>query len=480
MYLTDLALSDFRSYRQMVIKLDRGVTTFVGENGQGKTNIVEGIAYLATLSSHRVSSDHALVRQGAQAGVVQARVMHGGHPSTVEVEIFAGRANRARLNRGQVRPAELLGQVRTVVFAPEDLELVSGEPGVRRQFLDDIMVQLRPRMAGVKAEYEKVLRQRAALLKSCGAQRRRGQQVDGSALDVWDMQLARLGAQITAARSHIVAGLRPHVAEYYRAVSGGRGVARIDYLDAASRGVFRLPPPEQFLDERGVVGASFVGGDLSAIGQLSTAVGGSVEGTDFASESASVDGVAASGRPAVTTGGEEARQLVADHEAELADVDLTEIRLLTALAERRDQEIARGVNLVGPHRDEVVLSLGTLPAKGYASHGESWSYALALRLGAWKLLHEDASGEWAEGGEPILILDDVFAELDARRRERLAEIVSEAQQVFVTAAVGDDLPEKLAGARFWVHDGVVERVEEQAADGLGEDGGAAARGEDDG
>ena len=500
MYLTDLALSDFRSYRQMIIKLDRGVTTFVGENGQGKTNIVEGIAYLATLSSHRVSSDHALVRQGAQAGVVQARVMHGEHPSTVEVEIFAGRANRARLNRGQVRPAELLGQVRTVVFAPEDLELVRGEPGVRRQFLDDIMVQLRPRLAGVKAEYEKVLRQRAALLKACGAQRRRGQQVDGSTLDVWDMQLARLGAQITAARSHIVAGLRPHVAEYYRAVSGGRGVARVDYLDNANRGTFHLPPPEQFLDERGVVGAGFVGGDSGAGG-----VAGGDEGASSAGESVTVDGAeavdaAASERPAVTTRAEEARQLVADHEAELADVDLTEIRLLTALAEKRDQEIARGVNLVGPHRDEVVLSLGTLPAKGYASHGESWSYALALRLGAWKLLREDVSGEWAEDGEPILILDDVFAELDARRRERLAEIVSEAQQVFVTAAVGDDLPEKLAGARFWVHDGVVERIEESAGvtagraadeEGLGDEpvvtgevrpgvSDVTARGEDDG
>ncbi|MFT3944063.1 MAG: DNA replication/repair protein RecF [Ancrocorticia sp.] len=492
MYLTDLALSDFRSYRQMIIKVGRGVTTFVGENGQGKTNIVEGIAYLATLSSHRVSSDHALVRQGAQAGVVQARVMHGEHPSTVEVEIFAGRANRARLNRGQVRPAELLGQVRTVVFAPEDLELVRGEPGVRRQFLDDIMVQLRPRLAGVKAEYEKVLRQRAALLKACGAQRRRGIQVDEGALDVWDMQLARLGAQITAARSHIVAGLRPHVAEYYRAVSGGRGVARVDYLDAASRGVFRLPPPEQFLDERGVVGAGFVGGESGAggiagvpghsgtgtaggTGELGTAGGAGRVDSESVDGAAVVD-AAASELPAVTTRGEEARQLVADHEAELADVDLTEIRLLTALAEKRDQEIARGVNLVGPHRDEVVLSLGTLPAKGYASHGESWSYALALRLGAWKLLREDVSGEWAEDGEPILILDDVFAELDARRRERLAEIVSEAQQVFVTAAVGDDLPEKLAGARFWVHDGVVERVGELGA-GVGELAGPAVVGD---
>ena len=412
MFLTDLALTDFRSYHQVIVKLGQGVTTFVGENGQGKTNIVEAIGYLATLASHRVSNDNALVRQGAQAGVVRARVMHGDHPSTVEVEIFAGRANRARLNRGQVRPTELIGHVRTVVFAPEDLELVRGEPGVRRQFLNDIMVQLRPRLAGVKAEYEKVLRQRAALLKACGRQRRRGQNVDSGALDVWDMQLAHLGAQITAARAQIVAGLRPHVAEYYRAVSGGRGEARIDYLDNANRGVFELPSALRLLDD--------------------------------------AEGASAS-------------SAVAAHEEELNDGELTEVRLLTALAEKRDQEIARGVNLVGPHRDELVLSLGTLPAKGYASHGESWSFALALRLGAWQLLREDASGEWAEDGEPILILDDVFAELDARRRERLAGIVTDAQQVFVTAAVGDDLPETLRGARFRVHGGAVDR--EDTGDG---------------
>lgn len=412
MFLTDLALTDFRSYHQVIVKLGQGVTTFVGENGQGKTNIVEAIGYLATLASHRVSNDNALVRQGAQAGVVRARVMHSDHPSTVEVEIFAGRANRARLNRGQVRPTELIGHVRTVVFAPEDLELVRGEPGVRRQFLNDIMVQLRPRLAGVKAEYEKVLRQRAALLKACGRQRRRGQNVDSGALDVWDMQLAHLGAQITAARAQIVAGLRPHVAEYYRAVSGGRGEARIDYLDNANRGVFELPSALRLLDD--------------------------------------AEGASAS-------------SAVAAHEEELNDGELTEVRLLTALAEKRDQEIARGVNLVGPHRDELVLSLGTLPAKGYASHGESWSFALALRLGAWQLLREDASGEWAEDGEPILILDDVFAELDARRRERLAGIVTDAQQVFVTAAVGDDLPETLRGARFRVHGGAVDR--EDTGDG---------------
>ena len=426
MYLTDLALSDFRSYRQVVLHLAPGVTTFVGENGQGKTNIVEAIGYLATLSSHRVASDQALVRQGAQAGVIQAKAVHGDHPTTVEVEIYAGRANRARINRGNVRPAELIGHVRTVTFAPEDLELVRGDPAERRRFLDDLMVQMKPRLAGAKAEYDKVTRQRAALLKSLGARRRRGAHIDGGALDVWDVQLAKLGAQITAARAQIIAGLRPHVAEYYQIVSGRSGLAgaaRIDYADSATKGMFTLPSPEELQD------------------------------------------------PAR---GEAAANAVTAHEDDLTDVDLTEVQILSALAERRDQEIARGVNLVGPHRDELVLGLGTLPAKGYASHGESWSYALALRLGAWKLLREDSSGEWADDGEPILILDDVFAELDARRRERLAEIVLEAGQVFVTAAVGDDLPSELSGERFVVHDGLVEAVG-QFVDpvGLGVEGGDA-------
>lgn len=417
MYLTDLALSDFRSYRQVVLKLAPGVTTFVGENGEGKTNIVEAIGYLATLSSHRVSSDNALVRQGAQAGVVQARVAHGQHQSTIEVEIYAGKANRARLNRGNVRPVELIGHLRTVTFAPEDLELVRGDPGERRRFLDDLMIQMKPRMAGVKAEYDKVTRQRAALLKSLGAQKRRGRQVDTDSLDVWDVQLAKLGAQITGARAQIIAGLRPRVAHYYEIVSGRSGLAataRIDYVDSATKGKFTLPSPEELHD---------------------------------------------------SDKGEAAQQEVVRHEDDLTDLDLTEVQILTSLAERRDQEINRGVNLVGPHRDELFLGLGTLPAKGYASHGESWSYALALRLGAWKLLREDSSGEWSDDGEPILILDDVFSELDAKRRQRLSEIVLEAHQVFVTAAVGDDLPEDLAGERFFVHNGHVDPVGHGEPDG---------------
>lgn len=394
MYISDLALADFRNYRREVTRFRPGVTILVGENGQGKTNLVEAIAYLATLTSHRVSSDNALIRQGATAGVVQARVVRGESPTTVEVEIYAGRANRARLNRGNVRPIEILGTIRAVLFAPEDLSLVRGEPAVRRAFLDDLMVQLRPRLASVKSEYERVIRQRAALLKTAGASRRRGQAVDHAAIDVWDEQLAALAAQIVAARAELVARLRPYVTDMYNIVSGNRGHARLDYAANAWRGTFALPDAAALLND------------------------------------------AAASCQAVTA-----------QEEALRDVETARSLLRSQLDERRDQEIERGVNLVGPHRDDLRLSLGTLPAKGYASHGESWSYALALRLACWKLLSEDS--------EPILLLDDVFAELDARRRERLAELVAQADQVIVTAAVGDDLPESLRGDRLHIAAGSI-------------------------
>ena len=404
MYLSDLALTDFRSYERAIVALKPGVTVLVGENGQGKTNLIEAVGYLSTLSSHRVSGDAALVRQGATAAVVQARVVRSSAPTTVEVEIYSGRANRARINRGLVRPPEIVGTVRSVLFAPEDLELVSGDPAARRSFLDRIMVQLRPRMIAVKSEYDRAARQRAALLKSAGAARRGGGSADAAALDVWDVQLARLGARITAARAEIVARLRPRVDEFYAKVSGGRGPAEIAYRASAGR-----------LTER----ANGAGG-----------------GPDF---------------------GEGTQE-------ELRDVELNEIRLISAMAERREEEIRRGVNLVGPHRDELELALGTLPARGYASHGESWSYALALKLASWRVLCGDESGEWAEGGEPVLILDDVFAELDARRRDRLARIVEEAEQAIVTAAVGSELPAELGGRRLTVTLGNVSEEPESVSE----------------
>ncbi|UNX54968.1 DNA replication/repair protein RecF [Georgenia sp. TF02-10] len=403
MYVSDLALNDFRSYHEVVLALEPGPTAFVGPNGQGKTNLVEAVAYLSTFTSHRVAADAALVRQGAPGAVVRAKVVHEDRPTLVELEIVAGKANRARLNRAPARPRDVLGVLRTVLFAPEDLELVRGDPAARRRFLDELMVLLTPRLAAVRAEYDKVLRQRSALLKSAGAARRRGARVDLSTLDVWDGQLADTGAQLVAARADLIDRLRPHVATAYADVSGGQGTARIGYRASVDQ-ADDLPLPT-------------------------------------AAELDADDGarVAAVGREDALR----AAPAVAD-------------RLRAALLRVREQEIERGLCLVGPHRDDLTLALGPLPAKGYASHGESWSYALALRLAAYEVLRGD-DGAWGRDGEPVLILDDVFAELDVRRRERLATMVAGARQVLVTAADAADVPDALRGARFDVAEGQVTR-----------------------
>ncbi|MHB1288049.1 DNA replication/repair protein RecF [Georgenia sp.] len=408
MYVSDLSLNDFRSYHEAVLALEPGVTAFVGQNGQGKTNLVEAVAYLSTFSSHRVAADTALVRQGTTGAVVRAKVVHGERPTLVELEIVAGKANRARLNRAPTRPRELLGVLRTVVFAPEDLDLVKGDPAHRRRFLDDLTVQLTPRLVAVRAEYDKVLRQRGALLKSAGAVRRRGGHPELSTLDVWDGQLAAAGAQLVAARASLIRLLRPFVAHAYEEVSLGQGAARIDYRASVDVADDVPEPSPPTLADPG---------------------------------------------PA----GEEARAGIARREEALGDVPAVTRRLIEAMGRLRDREIDRGVSLVGPHRDDLALSLGTLPAKGYASHGESWTYALALRLAAYEVLRSDDTSPWGVDGEPVLILDDVFAELDSRRRDRGSTQVAGARQVLVTAAVAEDVPETLAGARFTVHGGAVTR-----------------------
>jgi DNA replication and repair protein RecF len=388
-YVRELSVTDFRSWPQADLHLTPGVTVLVGANGQGKTNLVEAVGYLATLSSHRVSSDAPLVRRGASVAVVRATAVNEGRELTVQVEIQPGKANRARVNRSPVaRPREILGIVRTVVFAPEDLALVRGDPGERRAFLDDLLVARAPRWAGVRSEYDKVLRQRSALLKS--ARSARGAREAGT-LEVWDAHLARSGASLIAARILLTRALAPHVTAAYADVA-----------------------PESV-----PVGAR------------------------YRSKVAAVDALAGPEAPAGTgtddvTGG-------ADHAALAEQV---EQELLAEIGRRRDQEIDRGVCLVGPHRDDLELTLGDGPAKGYASHGESWALALALRLGGFELLR-------SEGSEPVLILDDVFAELDARRREALARTAARAEQVLVTAAVDDDVPEVLQGARFVIEDGTV-------------------------
>jgi DNA replication and repair protein RecF len=383
MHVSHLSLVDYRSWAELELALGPGPTALVGANGQGKTNLVEAIGYVATLGSHRVATDAPLVRAGAERAVVRTRVERDGRSTLVELEVNPGRANRARLNRAPVpRAREVLGVLRTVLFAPEDLVLVRGDPSERRRFLDELLVASAPRYAGVRADYERVLKQRNALLKTAFLARRSGGG-DMRTLDVWDSHLARSGAELLAARLALVEALRPRVATAYRAVAlgaeGARGQTALSYR--------------------------------SSLGDA----------------------------------------LPLEDGAPSRDRDRLHAALLSELARMRSSEVERGVSLVGPHRDDLLLELAGLPVKGYASHGESWSFALALRLASYDLLR-------ADGGEPVLVLDDVFAELDEGRRDRLAELVAGAEQVLVTAAVSADVPRALAGSRWDVHEGTVTRV----------------------
>ncbi|GAA4053349.1 DNA replication/repair protein RecF [Nonomuraea soli] len=422
MHVAHLSLTDFRSYASVELGLEPGVTAFVGPNGQGKTNLVEALGYVATHSSHRVANDAPLVRQGAARAVVRCAVHRDDRRALVELEINPGRANRARLNRSPVsRPRDVIGLLRTVLFAPEDLALVKGDPSERRRFLDDLLVARTPRFAGVRADYDRVLKQRGALLRTAAQARRgggrsprRAERDSGfeaagagdvlSTLEVWDQHLARHGAELLRARLDLVEALRPLVASAYAALAPTSAPASLAYRSTLSTG-----------GDTGEDGASAAAG-VPDTQTLSTELGKtSSEGVDVPPHS------------------------------------VLEARLLERLAEVRAAELERGVTLVGPHRDDLVLGLGELPARGYASHGESWSFALALRLAAYDLLR-------ADGGDPVLILDDVFAELDSQRRRRLAEIVAPAEQVLITAAVPADVPQELIGARFDVVEGSVTRV----------------------
>jgi DNA replication and repair protein RecF len=369
-HLNRLVLTDFRSYRETDIAFAPGVTIFTGPNGAGKTNLVEAVGYAATLGSHRVATDAALVRSGAQRAIIRAALTAAGRDSLVEIEVNPSRANRVRLNRAPLpRPRAVLGTLTCVLFAPEDLAVVKGDPEQRRRYLDDLLVASRPRYAVIRSEYERVLRQRTALLK---AARAAGRGLPAELPD-WDEQLVGRGAELTAGRLRLTAALRPLVGAAYGQVCGTGGQVAIRYRVRAGADAQADPEPDQ-------------------------------------------DGLARAMRQ--------------------------------ALERVRRAELDRAVCLVGPHRDELELWIGDLPARGYASHGESWSLALALRLAAFELLREP-------GEDPVLLLDDVFAELDAGRRERLAGLAARAEQVLVTAAVAADVPETLAGARYAVADGVI-------------------------
>ncbi len=394
MHVRHLTVNDFRSYASAELPLEPGVTTIVGLNGQGKTNLVEAIGYLATLSSHRVATDQPLVRFGAEQAVIRGAVVREGRETMVELELNPGRANRARLGRSPAgRPRDVLGTLRTVLFAPEDLALVKGDPSERRKFLDDLLVARQPRWAGVRGEYDKILKQRNALLKSAAPVLRRGQRrppprpdgpVDDArasalhTLDIWNEHLATVGSQLLYARLRLLRDLGPYLTQAYDEVSAGQSDARVSYKSSL----------------REAASTSLAAGEVPEIDQLRT-------------------------------------------------------EILATLADLREREIERGMSLAGPHRDDLVLSLGELPAKGYASHGESWSFALGLKLAAYQLLRHDL------GDDPVLILDDVFAELDSGRRERLATMVADCEQVLITAAVDADVPSTLSGRTYVVSLGEV-------------------------
>ncbi|MBN8204695.1 DNA replication/repair protein RecF [Microbacterium esteraromaticum] len=368
MIVEHLNLVDFRNYATADLTLHRGPNVLVGSNGQGKTNLAEAIVFLATLGSHRVSSDAPMVRDDKDFAVVRARLVHGKRTVLVEVQINRQGSNRARINGSPSKTNELPRYAHVVLFAPEDLQIVRGDPSARRRFADQLLIQRTPRMAGVIADYDRVLRQRTALLKSARARGVRGEGL--STLDVWDDKLVALGSEIIHARLRLAADLRGPLAEAYAAIAGADHQPELEWAL-------------------------------------------SVRGADPDADDSAADAPASD------------------------DGDIPTM-FRAALQQRRAKEIERGLTLVGPHRDDLLLRVRDLPVKGYASHGESWSVALALRLSSAELLRSESPA-----GDPVLILDDVFAELDADRRRRLATLTAGYEQVIVTAAVEADIPEAL-------------------------------------
>lgn len=389
MRVTHLSLTDFRNYEHAEVPLEPGANLFVGSNGQGKTNLVEAIGYLSTLASHRVTADTAMIRQGCDAAIVRARVAHAGRELSLELQLNRTAANRAQVNRSAIKPRELPRYFSSVLFAPEDLALIRGEPSVRRRFMDQLLVQRTPRLSGVLADYDRALKQRNSLLKSARSAGVRGSNL--TTLDIWDERIVDLGSQIIDSRLALVDELAQPVRAAYRSVAGD--------------------------DHHPVL-----------VPQLSIRGAGTDDD----------DAAPLAGAPIAPVDGGTADEFRA------------------ALAAVRRRELERGITLVGPHRDDVLFELNTLPAKGYASHGESWSFALALKLASAELLRAVAAG-----GDPVLVLDDVFAELDRNRRRMLAGAVADYEQVLITAAVLEDVPEALTAHTVRIRSGqVVEAGDE--------------------
>ena len=387
MFVKHLTLSHFRNHKNTDLPLEPGVNLLVGPNGQGKTNVVEAIEYVSTLSSHRVAGYQALINKDASGAIIRLKVSHQDRDVLVDIELSRENQNQLRINQSPVsRMRDVLGTVQSVVFAPEDIDIVKRDPSNRRAFIDQLLIQLTPRMAGVIADYERVLKQRNTLLKTARATGTKGSAL--STLDAWDESLIKFGSEIVQARLSLLERIKPYLTEAYQAIAIANNEPNV-------------------LMKSSLLGAQVV--------------------DDF-------------------------------EEAELEFLEITKSDSVPELYREklvsvRQKELDRGITLIGPHRDDLVLLLGDLPAKGYASHGESWSYALALRLASARLLSEESTT-----GDPVVILDDVFAELDASRRQRLAEMVSGNEQVIITAAVAGDVPSTLKATVYEVSKGEVKRV----------------------
>ena len=382
MHVKHLTLSNFRNYETVELPLSTGVNLLVGKNGQGKTNLAEAIFFAATLSSHRVSGYLPLIRQGESKAIVRVLARFEDRENLLELELNNESPNRARINKSDTpRIRDILGYVNAVIFSPEDLDIVKRDPANRRDFIDELIVQLSPRMSAVYSDYERVLKQRNTLLRT--AKNMSSSSSGLSTLDSWDQSLVKIGSEIIATRFDVVQRIAPFLSDAYAAIADEKNDPSI---------------------------------------QLKSSVIDNDSETDGSS-------------------------------AQLLTGDKTEIEELyrSRLALVRSKEIERGITLVGPHRDDLLLLLGSLPAKGYISHGESWSYALALKLASASLIRKDA-----RAGDPILILDDVFAELDSTRRSRLAELISHNEQVIITAAVAEDVPSELRATKFKVTSGSLE------------------------
>ena len=382
MHVKHLTLSNFRNYSTVELPLTTGINLLVGRNGQGKTNLAEAIFYAATLSSHRVSGYLPLIKQGESKAIIRLLARFEDRENLLELELTTEGSNRARINKSETpRVRDVLGYVNAVIFSPEDLDIVKRDPSNRRAFIDELIVQLTPRMAGVYSDYERVLKQRNTLLKSA---RNMSASASGlSTLDSWDQSLVRIGSEIIAARFDITSRIAPYLQAAYSAIADEKNDPSIRIKSSLATNDIDSDGSETFLNT----------GDRQEIEKL----------------------------------------------------------FQSRLAEVRSKEMERGITLVGPHRDDLLLLLGTLPAKGYISHGESWSYALALKLASADLIRKDA-----RAGDPVLILDDVFAELDSTRRSRLAALVSHNEQVIITAAVAEDVPIELSATRFNVLAGSLE------------------------